>query len=233
MSERADSEAASATQSAAATAPEATTPAPSASPLPVAAPAIALAAEAAKIDKIELSGLQSTRIEPPKVEPIARPIVAAAIASASAAAQAGPWTRLRSHAPLAASLAVAALLGAAAGAAASGAFTREAPLPATTIAPADEQSRALKETVVRLGTELATLKASIDAANRNSAAQLNKLAERFDRAEKAQTEPATRLARIAESLDRLERRAATTPATTVAAAPEVTGSVTVMEKQLG
>jgi hypothetical protein len=127
---------------------------------------------------------------------------------------------------LAASVALAAVLGAVAGAAATAAFSAppaRAPVP-TTVAAVDP-TLALKETVVRLSSELATLKASIDAANRNAAAQLARLGERFDRAEKAQAEPAAKLAKIAEGLDRLERK--------VAAAPEPTGSVTTVEKQQG
>ena len=55
--------------------------------------------------------------------------------------------------------------------------------------------------------------------------QLNKISERLDRAEKAQIEPTAKLAKISESLDRLERRTAS------AATPDVTGSVTSVEKQ--
>ncbi|MEX2036720.1 MAG: hypothetical protein WEA28_16180, partial [Xanthobacteraceae bacterium] len=51
-----------------------------------------------------------------------------------------------------------------------------------------------------------------------------KLAERLDRSEKAQSEPAAKIAKIAESLDRVERRIAP-------AAPEITGSVPAAKQQ--
>ena len=139
--------------------------------------------------------------------------------------------KLPSYAPLAASVALAVVLGAVAGAAATGAFNQSAPAPtaSTPATIAGNETRALKEKVVRLSTELATVKASLDSANRNTASQLGKLSDRFDRAEKAQAEPAARLAKIAESLDRLERRSAAGPAPTLAP-PEVTGSVSVIEK---
>ncbi len=207
---------------------EATDTAPSvaaSAPLPIETPKIETSAEPA-------------RIEMPQVEPMAELLKVesfkarikddeAAVEAADQVLEAQPpaWRR---HAPLAASVALAAVLGALAGAAATSAFSKPTPSPttkaATTIA---DETRALKESVVRLSTELATVKAGADVAHRNTAAQLNKLADRFDRAEKAQAEPAARLAKIAESLDRIERRPAT------AAASDVTGSVTVVEKQDG
>jgi hypothetical protein len=140
----------------------------------------------------------------------------------------------RAHLPLAASLGIAAVLGALAGAAATAGFSSDAPKPKveTRTATAGDDTRALKEMLVRLSSELATLKTSVDAASRNSGSQINKLSERIDRAEKAQAEPSAKIAKIADSLDRLEKRqvAASAPATTVAAlAPpahqDVTGSI--------
>ena len=83
--------------------------------------------------------------------------------------------------------------------------------------------------MAQIGSELATLKAGIANAQRNSSAQFGKLTERLDRTEKAQAEPTAKLAKIQESIDRLERRqqqAAATPAPS----PEVTGSVTPKEE---
>ena len=138
----------------------------------------------------------------------------------------------RAHLPLAASLGIAAVLGALAGAAATAGFSSEPPKPVAETRTAGDDTRALKDMLVRLSSELTTLKASVDAANRNSGSQLGKLTERIDRAEKAQAEPSAKIARIAESLDRLEKRqvAASAPATTVAALQppvhqDVTGSI--------
>jgi hypothetical protein len=141
-------------------------------------------------------------------------------------------SNLRAHLPLAASLTIAALLGGLAGAAATGGLTNEPSKPAVETRTAADDARSLRETLVRISSEIQTLKSSVESANRNSGAQINKLGERMDRAEKAQTEPSAKIAKIVESLDRLEKRqaAAAVPATTVAAvqppaAPEITGSV--------
>jgi hypothetical protein len=182
-------------------------------PLPIETPAIQAAAET----RIELPKIESTFIGPLQTDSIL-----AAIAAQSSPAQAeAPRGGLPRYA-FAASVAAAAVLGGLLGAAATAGFTREAQAPAAEPAAAVE-TRALKETVVRLGTELATVKASIDAANRATSSQLGKLAERFDRAEKAQAEPVAKLAKITESLDRLEKRPV--------AAHDVTGSVTAVDKQ--
>jgi len=69
--------------------------------------------------------------------------------------------------------------------------------------------------------ELNALKASLDASTRGSGAQIGKLADRLDRLEHAQAEPAAKLAHIADAVDRLEKRTAVAPA----AAPETTGSI--------
>ncbi len=68
--------------------------------------------------------------------------------------------------------------------------------------------------------ELNALKASLDASTRGSSAQIGKLADRLDRLEHAQAEPAAKLAHIADAIDRLEKRTAALPA-----APETTGSI--------
>jgi hypothetical protein len=128
-------------------------------------------------------------------------------------------TRLRRHAPLAAGIALAAGLGALAGAAATAGLLRDDAPPAA-FAAADA-TRTLQDGMLRLETELATLKAGIGASQRSAGTQFAKLAERLERAEKAQAEPTAKIAKIAESLDRVERRLPPQ----AAAHPEVTGSV--------
>ncbi len=164
---------------------------------------------------IELSTPTASSVEPAAVTADAAPIAAAASAPATKSS-------FLQYAPIAASLALAAALGALAGAAATFSFAAPTPTPAAQSA-AVEETIALKNTVAQLGRELATLKAGIDAVGRGTAAQFKTFAERFDRAEKAQVEPAAKLAKIFESLDRLERRA-------TAATPDVTGAVTTVEK---
>lgn len=86
-----------------------------------------------------------------------------------------------------------------------------------------------KDQIAQLSAEVAALKAAQEAAVRNSAGQLKGLTERVEHAERMQAEPAARLARISESVDRLERRTAgiTPPATVVAAPAPVAGGTSV------
>src|SRR5262249_56158978 len=83
-------------------------------------------------------------------------------------------------------------------------------------------ARALRDQIARLHADIAALKASIDTSAKSASAQYIKLGDRLDRFEKAQAEPAARLAKLAEAVDRIERR---TPSLSAAAAGhEVTGS---------
>ena len=62
--------------------------------------------------------------------------------------------------------------------------------------------------------------------------QFGKLADRLDRAEKAQAEPTAKLAKIQESLDRLhQQQAAAVPAPAPTSSPEVTGSIAAAKEQ--
>lgn len=143
-------------------------------------------------------------------------------AAADEEAPFGPRWKLPTYAPLAAGVAFSLAIGALAGAAATAGLMRDDPAPAS-LAAANE-NRALRDSVAQLGSELATLKAGIATAQKSASSQFGKLAERLDRAEKAQAEPIAKLARIQESLDRLDHRqqvAAATPAP----AQDVTGSI--------
>ena len=71
--------------------------------------------------------------------------------------------------------------------------------------------------------DVASLKANLDAVTRGANGQLAKFAERLDRLERAQPEPAAKIARLSESVDRLEKKNAALAA--AAAAPETTGSI--------
>jgi hypothetical protein len=139
-------------------------------------------------------------------------------AEAIAPEQASRWG-LPAYAPLAAAITFAVALGAIAGAAATNGLLRDS----SPSSEAADAARALQSSVAQMGSELATLKAGIANAQRNSSAQFGKLTERLDRTEKAQAEPTAKLAKIQDSIDRLERRQ---QVAAVAPAPEVTGSVT-------
>ena len=90
---------------------------------------------------------------------------------------------------------------------------------------------ALRGVITQLSAEVASLKASIDTQTKAANAQMAKLADKVERAEKAQAEPASRVAKLSELLEKIEKRTAAQaqPGTTIAAAtpaaPETTGSI--------
>ena len=107
-----------------------------------------------------------------------------------------------------------AVLGAAIGSAATAGLIYFNAAPAAV--PADPM--AFTASFDRINRELATLKASIDGSAKQSNTQIAKIADRMDRAEKSQADTGAKLARTAESLDRLDHRLA-------AAAGDITGSL--------
>lgn len=253
MAKRKDTEAVTATNAAAeapATDPAVTASAPPAAETPkietpkidapkIEAPPLQPSAEplkmetAAEAPKIELPPVELSKITPFRPEPIAsasKPFEAAAKPAIAAAATAETPARSHKFALLAASVALAAALGGILGAAATAGLRSDTPTPVADAAAAE--TRALRETVVRLSTDFATLKSHVDSANRNAATQFQRLGERFERAEKAQAEPAARLAKISETLDRLERRnvAAAAPAVAPATIADITGSISTVDK---
>jgi hypothetical protein len=76
--------------------------------------------------------------------------------------------------------------------------------------------------VARIDADIQTLKIGLDHTSKMGMSQFNKTSDRLDKVEKAQAEPAAKLARLSEAVDKL--RAAPAPA--VVAAKDVTGSVT-------
>jgi hypothetical protein len=87
-------------------------------------------------------------------------------------------------------------------------------------------SSALESSVARIDADVAALKTSVEHTSKMGMSQFNKTSDRLDKVEKAQVEPAAKLARLSEAVEKL--RAAPVPAA-VAAAPavpkEVTGSI--------
>jgi hypothetical protein len=88
-------------------------------------------------------------------------------------------------------------------------------------------NHALEAQVAQLDTDMAGLKASVDHTSKMGMVQFNKTSERLDKVEKAELEPAVKLAKLSEAVDKL--RAAQAAPAVVAAAPvaakEVTGSI--------
>jgi hypothetical protein len=94
--------------------------------------------------------------------------------------------------------------------------------------PASAANAALEASVARIDADLLALKASVEHSSKMSTAQFNRTGDRLDKVEKAQAEPAAKLARLSEAVDKL--RAAPQVASPVlaaasAAAKEVTGSI--------
>lgn len=87
-------------------------------------------------------------------------------------------------------------------------------------------NRALEASAARMEADILALKTSVEHISKMAMSQYNKTSDRLDKIEKAQAEPAAKLARLSEAVDKL--RAAAAVASVPAAAPaakEVTGSI--------
>jgi hypothetical protein len=130
---------------------------------------------------------------------------------------------------LAATLAFSAGLGAAAGAIGVP-LVAQSFRPATAAAPAGDaiaEAQAIKGLIAQLTTDVSALRTAVEQSGK-ATTPVGKLAERLDRIERAQAEPAAKLAKIGEAIERLERRAqapAPAPAQAPAPAHDVTGSI--------
>ena len=89
-------------------------------------------------------------------------------------------------------------------------------------------SRAVEASVARIDADILALKAGIEHSSKLAMSQFNKTSDRLDRVEKAQAEPAAKLAKLSEAIDKLRTAPPVAPVP-VAAAPvaakEVTGSI--------
>jgi hypothetical protein len=87
---------------------------------------------------------------------------------------------------------------------------------------------ALEASVARIDADILALKVSVEHTSKIGMSQFNKTSDRLDKVEKAQAEPAAKLAKLSEAIDKL-RAAPAVAAAPVAAAPiaakEATGSV--------
>ena len=86
----------------------------------------------------------------------------------------------------------------------------------------------LEASVARIDADVLALKASAEHTSKLGLTQFNKTGDRLDKIEKAQAEPAAKLAKLSEAVDKLRAAAPAAPVP-VAAAPapakEVTGSI--------
>jgi hypothetical protein len=91
-------------------------------------------------------------------------------------------------------------------------------------------NRALEASIARIDADILNLKASVEHTSKMGMSQFNKTSDRLDKVEKAQIEPAAKLARLSEAVDRLRAAPPVAPvpvaaAPTPVAAKEVTGSI--------
>lgn len=97
---------------------------------------------------------------------------------------------------------IAVLVGAALGSVATAVLLSMGGAPTAT--PADPMT--FTATLERVDRELTNLKASIEGSAKQSNAQVAKITDRLDRADKTQSDAAAKLARTSESLDRIDHR---------------------------
>ena len=199
-------------------------------------------ADAPRVDApmVEVPKVEAAKVEPPKVE---APKVEAAKpeaprfpgkvmimspgdragAKAEAAPDAAPSGKRRMSA-MAAVVALAAVAGALGGALATAGLGH---LMAGDTASASANNIVLEASVARIDADIVALKASVEHTSKVAVGQFNKATDRLDKVEKAQAEPAAKLAKLSEAVDKL--RAAAAPAVVAATAPaaakDVTGSV--------
>jgi len=90
---------------------------------------------------------------------------------------------------------------------------------------ASVKDTALETSVARLDAEIVELKASLEHNSKTTTGQINKASDRLDKVEKAQAEPAAKLAKLSETVEKLRAAQPTTAAAAPAAAKDITGSI--------
>ena len=132
-----------------------------------------------------------------------------------------PWIQYRRYALLAASITIAMVLGGLIGSASTYSLTAQKADPV-------EPNRALQTALTQVTKDVVALKTSVETSNRSAGTQMAKINERFDRSEKAQAEPAARIAALTEGVARIEKRLVATSANAApiaAASQDITGSI--------
>jgi hypothetical protein len=164
-------------------------------------------------------------LEAPKVEVTKVEVTKAEVPKAEAPMPDVPRTaERRFFAAVAAGLALAIVAGALGGALATAGFERlvgtaEATSPANSV---------LEAAIARIDAEMLALKADLERTAKTDSIQFSNTNGRLDRIEKAQAEPAGKLAKLTEAVDRLRAAPAVAPvavAAASAASRDVTGSI--------
>jgi hypothetical protein len=195
------------------------------------------AAEAPKVEaeKAEADKPEPAKVEAPKVDASRAPgkvlIMSAGERAwdgkgSGAEAESEPGSGMfgkRRLSALAAVVTLAALAGALGGALATVGLTHFAAGET-----AASGNLAIEASVARIDADLLALRAGVEHTAKMGMSQFNKTSDRLDKVEKAQAEPAAKLAKLSEAVDKLRAAPPAAP-TPVAAAPlaakEVTGSI--------
>lgn len=133
----------------------------------------------------------------------------------------------RRIAAIAAVLALAAAAGAVGGALATASLMHGG----SDVAAAGSESSAVQASLARIDSDIQALKAGLDHTSKIGMSQFSKATERLDKLERAQAEPAAKLAKLSEAIDRLHALPVPTPAAAAAApgtssaSKDVTGSI--------
>jgi len=125
---------------------------------------------------------------------------------------------------MAAVVALAAVAGALGGALATAGVGK---LMAGDSVSASAKDSVLEASVARIDADIVALKASLEHTAKAGATQFNKASDRLDKVEKAQAEPAAKLAKLGEAVDKLRTAQASAPTAAAAPAPakDITGSI--------
>jgi hypothetical protein len=89
-------------------------------------------------------------------------------------------------------------------------------------------NRTFEATVARIDADILNLKLSVEHTSKTGMGQYNKTGDRLDKLEKAQAEPAAKLAKLSEAVDKLRAAPPVVPVSVAAAqvaAKEATGSI--------
>jgi hypothetical protein len=142
-------------------------------------------------------------------------------------AQNSPVFGKRRFAALAAVVALAAVAGAIGGALATAGLGYAGLGYSVGDGTALADNRALEASVGRIDADIQALKGSVEHVSRLETTQFNKTSDRLDKVEKAQAEPAAKLAKLSEAVDKLRTMpvAAAPVAAVPVAAKEATGSI--------
>lgn len=186
--------------------------------------------------KVEAPKVEAPKAEAPKIDAVKpeAPRFPGNVMIMSPGDRAGPEAKPAAAAPaarrrfgaMAAMVALATVAGALGGALATAGIGKlMAEEPANQASAKDSATEA---TLARLEADITVLKAGLDQTAKAGTTQFNKANDRLDKVEKAQAEPAAKLARLSETVDKLRTAQASAPAAAAAptaASRDVTGSI--------